>query len=97
MNEEMRLQRLAVQLGAQVLLGGATPDTLNAVRTALTAADVHTVSALALQRALRAAQRLRPGCVPEELLARGAALVARLAATLQAHPVQQAAFLRING
>jgi len=97
MNEEMRLQRLAVQLGAQVLLGQASPDTLNAVRAALMAADVHTVSALALQRALRAAQRLRPACVPEELLARGAALVARLAATLQAHPVQQAAFLRING
>jgi DNA-binding SARP family transcriptional activator/tetratricopeptide (TPR) repeat protein len=97
MNEEMRLLSLAVRLGAEVLGGAAQPTTLQAVQAALEADDVHTVSALALVRALSAARRHAPGSVPVDLHARAATLVARLAASLQAHPAQQAAFVRIHG
>lgn len=87
MNDEMRIRALALTLRAQALAGAADEGTLAAARQALAAATPFAPATLQLHRAL----------APWQPDAGRRAFVAALAASLQAHPAQQAAFLRLAG
>lgn len=97
MNDEMRLGVLAIQVHAGTRGGRLAAATAAAARAALNAEVVHAVAALALHRALAAAQLAGVVGVPAAAQRDGAAHVHRLADSLREHPAQQAAFLQAWG
>ncbi|MEO8125037.1 MAG: hypothetical protein ABI633_13400, partial [Burkholderiales bacterium] len=88
-NEEIRARALAIRLGAQSLHGAPQPELLAQARTALAAPTLHAISALSIAKALRVAREAG------EMAEAGApdSVGAKVAASLQAHPPQQAAFI----
>ena len=94
MNDELRLGTLALRVEAEARGGSLSAATAAAAQAALRAETVHAVAALGLHRALAAAQQAGVMGVADATRCGCAAHVQRLADSLQAHPAQQAAFLR---
>ena len=94
MNVEMAIRGLALRLRAEAALGAVGEATLAASRTVLAGPPEHPVARLALTAALGAAARAGLAGPAEPAVAWHEALVEQLAATLTAHPAQEAAFRR---
>ncbi len=97
MNGEMRTRSLALRVAAQAALGGLDAFTVAAARAHFAAPSEHLIATLELHTALARASRAGTSGAPEEAQADQAAFVATMAATLQAHPTQEAAFRRAWG
>ncbi|MCE9658549.1 MAG: AAA family ATPase [Burkholderiales bacterium] len=93
MNEEMRVRGLALRVRAESRLGSLSSRTVAAATYALAAPGVHRIAALELHAALAAAAHAGVEGAPADAAAGHAACVARLAASLEAHPIQQRAFV----
>ncbi len=97
MNGELRLGVLAIRVRLEAGQGRLTATTLAAAQAALNAEVVHATAALALHRALIAAQRAGVVGVPAEALHGGVAHLQGLADSLREHPDRQAAFMKAWG
>lgn len=95
MNSELRLRGLTVRVSAEACSAARTPTTLAAAHVALAGNSRHAVAALHLHRALAAAHRAGVKGVPDSAARDAAAHIAALGRSLQAYPVQQAAFMRL--
>ena len=94
MNDEMRLIEVALRIRTESAAGALTGDTVAAAQAQLVAETMHAVAALHLHRALAAAHRAGVKGVPDGAARDAAAHIAALGSSLQAFPVQQAAFMR---
>jgi tetratricopeptide (TPR) repeat protein len=92
MNAEMRTRALALQLRAQAAGGALATATVQAALTELDRPSPYAPATLQLHAALVQARRQGLAGAPPDAPERQAPFVEALARSLQAHPVQQAAF-----
>lgn len=97
MNDEMRLYALALRLRIEAGQGALQANSVASAQALLRSPTCHAMAALALHRAMAAAQRAGATGVPLSAAQDAAGYVQTLGRSLHGHPAQQAAFLRWCG
>lgn len=94
-NDEMRTRALALALRAQAQLGALMPATVDAAVAAAQRASPYAPATLKLHRALASAQRAGLAGAWDGAVAARDTFIATLAGSLDAHPAQRAALVRL--
>ena len=97
MSDELRIRALALKVRAETEARSLRPATVTTALDELGKPSPHALGALFLHQALAAAQRAGAAGAPPTAEAACAAHAARLAASLQGFPAQQAALARFLG